>query len=78
VKSWGSWNSTAQTGQRLSAELFEKVGLHGFENKKLRTYSQEMKKRYSLALALLSDSRNYLFDEILNGLDRQGFTIFDN
>jgi ABC-2 type transport system ATP-binding protein len=55
-----------------AAELFQRVGLQGFEKKKLRTYSQGMKKRYSLALALLSEPKNYLFDEILNGLDPQG------
>jgi ABC-2 type transport system ATP-binding protein len=53
-------------------ELFQRVGLQGYEKKKLRTYSQGMKKRYSLALALLSSPKNYLFDEILNGLDPQG------
>jgi ABC-2 type transport system ATP-binding protein len=53
-------------------ELFQRVGLQGFEKKKLRTYSQGMKKRFSLALALLSSPKNYFFDEILNGLDPQG------
>jgi ABC-2 type transport system ATP-binding protein len=53
-------------------ELFQRVGLQGFEKKKLRTYSQGMKKRYSLALALLASPKNYFFDEILNGLDPQG------
>jgi ABC-2 type transport system ATP-binding protein len=55
-----------------TSELLQRVGLQGFEKKKLRTYSQGMKKRFSLALALLPNPKNYFFDEILNGLDPQG------
>jgi ABC-2 type transport system ATP-binding protein len=52
--------------------LFPLVGLSGFENQKFRTYSQGMKKRLTLGLALLSNPKNLLLDEILNGLDPQG------
>lgn len=58
--------------ERRAAELFQRVSLSGFERKKLRTYSQGMKKRFSLAAALLPDPKNYLLDEILNGLDPEG------
>jgi ABC-2 type transport system ATP-binding protein len=58
--------------ERRTKELFEQVGLSGSERKKLRAYSQGMKKRFSLALALLSDPKNFLFDEALNGLDPEG------
>jgi ABC-2 type transport system ATP-binding protein len=61
----------SETETRI-AELFQRVGLQGHEKRKLRNYSQGMKKRFSLALALLSSPRNYMFDEILNGLDPQG------
>jgi ABC-2 type transport system ATP-binding protein len=57
---------------KRTQDLFQKVNLSGFEKKKLRTYSQGMKKRFSLAAALLPDPKNYLFDEILNGLDPEG------
>jgi ABC-2 type transport system ATP-binding protein len=57
---------------KRTQELFQRVNLTGFEKKKLRTYSQGMKKRFSLAAALLPDPKNFLFDEILNGLDPQG------
>lgn len=57
-------------------ELLKIVGLAGFENRKLRTYSQGMKKRFSLAASMLSDPENYLFDEILNGLDPEGIHYF--
>jgi ABC-2 type transport system ATP-binding protein len=57
---------------KRAGDLFQRVNLSGFEKKKLRTYSQGMKKRFSLAAALLPDPKNYLFDEILNGLDPEG------
>jgi ABC-2 type transport system ATP-binding protein len=57
---------------KRAQDLLQRVNLAGFERKKLRTYSQGMKKRFSLAAALLPDPKNYLFDEILNGLDPEG------
>lgn len=57
---------------KRTQELFHRVSLVGSERKKLRTYSQGMKKRFSLAAALLPAPKNYLFDEILNGLDPEG------
>ncbi len=59
-----------------SMELLKSVGLAGFEDKKLRTYSQGMKKRFSLAASQLSSPKNYLFDEVLNGLDPEGIRYF--
>jgi ABC-2 type transport system ATP-binding protein len=57
---------------KKTRELFQQVNLSGSEKKKLRTYSQGMKKRFSLAASLLPDPKNFLFDEILNGLDPEG------
>lgn len=57
---------------KRTQDLFQRVSLSGFEKKKLRTYSQGMKKRFSLAAALLPNPKNYFFDEILNGLDPEG------
>jgi ABC-2 type transport system ATP-binding protein len=59
-----------------SLELLKSVGLEGAESKKLRAYSQGMKKRFSLAAALLSEPKNFLFDEVLNGLDPEGIRYF--
>ncbi|MCL5068800.1 MAG: ABC transporter ATP-binding protein [Thaumarchaeota archaeon] len=59
-----------------ATELFQEVNLLGYERKKLRTYSQGMKKRFSLTAALLSDPKNLLLDEILNGLDAEGIHFF--
>ena len=58
--------------ENRTKKLLESVSLGGFENRKLRTYSQGMKKRFSLAASMLADPQNYLFDEILNGLDPEG------
>ncbi len=41
-------------------------------DKKLRAYSQGMKKRFAVVAALISDPKNILFDETLNGLDPEG------
>jgi ABC-2 type transport system ATP-binding protein len=60
-----------ETESRIES-LIRSVGLSGHTGKRLRDYSQGMKKRFSLALALLSDSRNLLLDESLNGLDPEG------
>ncbi len=58
---------TSEAGSR-SSELLKSVGLSGSEIRKIRTYSQGMKKRFSLAVSMLSNPPNYPFDEILNGL----------
>lgn len=59
-----------------SLDLLKSVGLEGAESKKMRTYSQGMKKRFSLAASLLGGPKNYLFDEVLNGLDPEGIRYF--
>lgn len=63
--------SKGEAAKRAS-ELFTALGLSGSENRKLRTYSQGMKKRFSLVASILPDPQNYLLDEILNGLDPEG------
>lgn len=62
-------------GERAETMIKEKLGQVGLSNhlsKKLRTYSQGMKKRFSMAESLLGDPQNILFDETLNGLDPEG------
>ncbi len=53
-------------------ELLREVGLWEFRERKLRTYSQGMKKRFSLAESLVGNPNNLMFDETLNGLDPEG------
>lgn len=59
-------------------QLLKQVGLWEHRNKKLRGYSQGMKKRFSLAESLLGDPNNLMFDETLNGLDPGGVQFVRN
>ncbi len=72
----GFYDLSPSTSRSRSAELLRSVGLEGSESKKLRTYSQGMKKRFSLAASMLGSPQNYLFDEVLNGLDPAGIHYF--
>jgi ABC-2 type transport system ATP-binding protein len=72
----GFYGVPASQAKARSAELLTSVGLAGAESKKIRAYSQGMKKRFSLAASMLSTPKNYLFDEVLNGLDPEGIRYF--
>lgn len=52
--------------------LLKQFNIWEARNKKLKEYSQGMKKRFSIAAALIGDPQNFLFDETLNGLDPEG------
>lgn len=52
--------------------LLKRFNIWEARNKKLKDYSQGMKKRFSIAAAMIGDPQNYLFDETLNGLDPEG------
>ncbi|MEZ0289896.1 MAG: ABC transporter ATP-binding protein [Sulfolobales archaeon] len=67
---------SASDARRLGRELLSRVGLEEAVNRKLSTFSQGMRKRFALALSLISDPPNFLFDEVLNGLDPQGIMFF--
>ncbi len=58
--------------------LLENVGLSDHLNKKLRDYSQGMKKRFAIAESIIGDPQNVLFDETLNGLDPEGVFFVRN
>lgn len=74
----GFYGYSASEAKRLANELFQELELSDFENKKLETYSQGMKKRFALAVSLISNPNNFLFDEVLNGLDVEGIAFFRN
>ncbi len=68
----GFYDLKGKDPQKLIKERLESVGLWSYLNRKLRTYSQGMKKRFSIAESLLGDPQNVMFDETLNGLDPEG------
>jgi len=58
---------------RAAAErALTRVGLDPTLDKPVRAYSQGMRQRFGLALALLAEPRYLLLDEPLNGLDPEG------
>ncbi|EZQ10551.1 MULTISPECIES: ABC transporter ATP-binding protein [Acidianus] len=72
----GFYGISSNDAKRMARQLFDELGLAGFEKRKLATYSQGMKKRFSLAVSLISNPGNFIFDEVFNGLDPQGIQFF--
>ncbi len=61
---------------RRTHELLKAVSLYEVRGRKFRNFSQGMKKRFSLATSMLSDPKNFMLDEVLNGLDPEGIHFF--
>ena len=59
-------------------KLLKQFGIWEYRNRKLRNYSQGMKKRFSIVAASQANPNNYLFDETLNGLDPEGVKVVRN
>lgn len=68
----GFYGIKGDEAQKLAEKLMEEFELSRALRKKVRSYSQGMKKRFALASAMISDPQNLLFDETLNGLDPEG------
>src|SRR6185436_1825126 len=70
--------SGAKITQRRLMDQLEKVGLLERANSKVKTYSQGMKQRLGIAIALIHDPQLIILDEPMNGLDPQGIADIRN
>lgn len=72
----------AMSGIKLSEkqimEKLDKVGLAERAGSKIKTYSQGMKQRLGIAVALVHDPDLIVLDEPMNGLDPQGIADIRN
>ena len=56
-------------GKECIKKVLNQVGLVDLKNKKVRNFSQGMKQKLAVAMALLSDPEFLMLDEPINGLD---------
>ena len=70
--------SGTRISQRRLIDQLEKVGLSERANSKVKTYSQGMKQRLGIAIALIHEPQLIILDEPMNGLDPQGIADIRN
>ena len=67
-----------KASRKLIMDQLELVGLHDRADSKVRTYSQGMKQRLGIAVAMIHDPQLIILDEPTNGLDPQGIADMRN
>ncbi|MEM0490822.1 MAG: ABC transporter ATP-binding protein [Ignisphaera sp.] len=72
----GYYGISYTEARSLGRKLLEEVGLGNALNMKLKNFSLGMKKRFALAVSMINNPSNFIFDEVLNGLDPQGIVFF--
>ena len=77
LRIFGTLSGTRITQKQLMDQL-EKVGLSERANSKVKTYSQGMKQRLGIAIALIHEPQLIILDEPMNGLDPQGIADMRN
>ncbi|MEM3852318.1 MAG: ABC transporter ATP-binding protein [Methanomassiliicoccales archaeon] len=74
----GFYGLSGKEADEQVMRLLNQVGLAPHLQKKLRAYSQGMKKRFSIAESLIGNPSSVMFDETLNGLDPEGVLFVRN
>ncbi|WP_205508692.1 ABC transporter ATP-binding protein [Longitalea arenae] len=77
LRLFAKMSGVAVTEKKLKDQL-EQVGLTERAHSKVRTYSQGMKQRLGIAIALIHDPQLIILDEPTNGLDPQGIADIRN